>query len=260
LSAVDYVIVCIAALIASGLTFFSGFGLGTLMLPTFALLFPLPAAIAMTAVVHLLNNLFKLVLIGQHADKDVVIRFGAPAVLTAFVGALLLVRLSGLDPWFTYQIAGRTCEVTPIRLVVAVLMASFAAVEVGPGGRALRFDRNYLPVGGLLSGFFGGLSGHQGALRSAFLIKCGLSKEAFIASGVAISCIVDVVRLGVYGANYDFLSLGDRLPIVGAAVVAAFAGAFVGRRMLHKVSLRVVQWVVAVMLLAVAAGLGSGLI
>ena len=84
----DYVVVCIAALIASGLTFFSGFGLGTLLLPTFALFFPLPSAIAMTAVVHLLNNLFKLLLIGQHADKDVVIRFGAPAVL-------MCLRLSG---------------------------------------------------------------------------------------------------------------------------------------------------------------------
>ena len=84
----DYLIVCIAALVASGLTFFSGFGLGTLLLPTFVLFFPLPSAVAMTAVVHLLNNLFKLVLVGRHADKDVVVRFGAPAVVSAFVGAL----------------------------------------------------------------------------------------------------------------------------------------------------------------------------
>jgi uncharacterized membrane protein YfcA len=257
---VEYLVVCIAALIASGLTFFSGFGLGTLMLPTFALFFPLPTAIAMTAVVHLLNNVFKLLLIGEHADKDTVIRFGAPAVLTAFVGAVLLVRLSGLEPWYVYEIAGRTCEVTPIRLVIAVLMAVFAVVEVGPASRKLRFDRKFLPVGGLMSGFFGGLSGHQGALRSAFLIKCGLSKESFIASGVAIACVVDVVRLGVYGANYDFLSLGGRLPIVGAAVLAAFAGAFIGRRILHKVSMKIVQWIVAVMLLAVAVGLGTGFI
>ena len=45
----------------------------------------------------------------------------------------------------------------------------------------------FLAAGGLLSGFLGGLSGHQGALRSAFLIKCGLSKEVFIASGVVIA-------------------------------------------------------------------------
>jgi uncharacterized membrane protein YfcA len=256
----DYLIVCAAALIASGLTFFSGFGLGTLLLPAFALFFPLPSAIAMTAVVHLLNNFFKLLLIGQYADKDVVIRFGAPAVVTAFAGAMALVRLSGLQPLYSYQMGGAVREVTPVGVVVAALMVVFALLEAGPASRNVRFDRKYLPLGGILSGFFGGLSGHQGALRSAFLIKCGLSKEAFIASGVAIGCIVDVVRIGVYGANYDFLSLGDRVPLVAAAVLAAFAGAIVGRRLLTKVSLRVVQYVVAVMLLFIAAGIGAGLI
>jgi uncharacterized membrane protein YfcA len=256
----DYVVVCVASLIASGLTFFSGFGLGTLLLPAFALFFPLPSAIAMTAVVHLLNNFFKLLLIGQHVDKDVVIRFGAPAVLTAFFGAMALVRLSDLEPLYTYQLAGSLRGVTPVGVVVAALMVVFAVMEVGPASRRIRFDRKYLPFGGLLSGFFGGLSGHQGALRSAFLIKCGLSKEAFIASGVAIACVVDFVRVGVYGANYDLLSLGSRVPLVVAAVVAAFAGAIIGRRLLTKVSLQVVQYIVAVMLLFIAAGIGAGLI
>ena len=35
--------VCLVALLASGLTFFSGFGLGTLLLPAFALFMPLIA-------------------------------------------------------------------------------------------------------------------------------------------------------------------------------------------------------------------------
>lgn len=49
------------------------------------------------------------------------------------------------------------------------------------------FPPHWLPLGGLLSGFFGGLSGNQGALRSAFLLKAGLSKEAFIATGTVSS-------------------------------------------------------------------------
>lgn len=256
----EYLIVCVAALVASGLTFFSGFGLGTLLLPTFALFFPLTSAVAMTAVVHLLNNVFKFALIGRYADRDVVIRFGIPAVLASFAGAYALVLLSHLEPALEYEVFGRPCEVTPIGLVIAVLMVVFAVVEVRPAGGRFGFGRRYLPLGGLLSGFFGGLSGHQGALRSAFLIKCGLTKEAFIASGVAIACVVDLVRIGVYGAKYDFLSLGGQVPLVVAAVVAALFGALAGRRLLHKVSMRVVQIIVAVMLLAVAVGLGTGLI
>jgi uncharacterized membrane protein YfcA len=257
---VDYLVICLAALIASGLTFFSGFGLGTLLLPTFALFFPLPSAVAMTAIVHLLNNVFKFFLIGRHTDKETVFRFGIPAILASFLGAYALIRLATANQLLSYELAGRTCEITPVRLVIAILMAMFALVEVGSAKARVNIDKKYLPIGGLLSGFFGGLSGHQGALRSAFLIKCGLSKEAFIASGVAIACFVDIVRLGVYGAKYDFLSLGDRVPLVGAAVVAAFVGAFVGRRILHKVSVRVVQIIVAVMLFAIALGLGAGII
>jgi uncharacterized membrane protein YfcA len=79
---------------ASALTVVSGFWLGTLLLP--ALLFFLPAdlAVAATAVVHLLNNLFKLLLFGRHADRRFVGRFGVPAVLAAVAGSLVLVGLS----------------------------------------------------------------------------------------------------------------------------------------------------------------------
>jgi len=41
-----YVVVMTVAFIASGLTFFSGFGLGTLLLPAFALFFPAEHAVA----------------------------------------------------------------------------------------------------------------------------------------------------------------------------------------------------------------------
>jgi uncharacterized membrane protein YfcA len=61
---VSYLLVFAMAFLASGLTFFSGFGLGTLLLPAFALFFPIEQAVALTAVVHFLNGLFKLGLVG----------------------------------------------------------------------------------------------------------------------------------------------------------------------------------------------------
>jgi len=57
-------IVALVALVAAALTLFSGFGLGSLLLPAFALFFDLDVAIAATAVVHLLNNLFKTGMLG----------------------------------------------------------------------------------------------------------------------------------------------------------------------------------------------------
>jgi hypothetical protein len=55
----DLLIIGLAALLASGLTFFSGFGLGTILMPVFALFVPVPLAVAATAVVHFANNLYR---------------------------------------------------------------------------------------------------------------------------------------------------------------------------------------------------------
>ena len=79
---------------ASMLTFFSGFGLGTMLLPVFLLFFPIDLAIAMTAVVHFLNNIFKTGLIGGQAVRDVVLKFGIPALVFAFFGAKVLAYLA----------------------------------------------------------------------------------------------------------------------------------------------------------------------
>lgn len=52
----DYIFIALVAIVVAALTLFSGFGLGTVLMPAFALFFPVP--VAATAVVHLANNLF----------------------------------------------------------------------------------------------------------------------------------------------------------------------------------------------------------
>jgi uncharacterized membrane protein YfcA len=143
-----YLIICTVALLASALTFFSGFGLGTLLLPAFALFFPLEQAVALTAVVHFLNGLFKLALTGRHADGGVVLRFGLPAIALSFLGAWGLVWLSGVEPVFSYQAFGRAVAVTPVKLVVGILLLLFASLELLPRFRGLSFGPQYMPLGG----------------------------------------------------------------------------------------------------------------
>jgi len=120
----------------------------------------------------------------------------------------------------------------------------------------------YLPLGGARSGFLGGLSGNQGAFRSALLIKARLDKTAFIATGVVAAVIVDTIRLAVYGASY-FTTRVEALPgevfgLVIAATFAAFLGAFIGARMLKKVTMRAVQFIVAVGVIGIGSGLAAG--
>ncbi len=256
----SYVVICSVALLASGLTFFSGFGLGTLLLPAFALFFPIEQAVAMTAVVHFLNGLFKLWLVGREADRRIILRFGVPAMIASFVGAWVLVWLTDIEPMLRYSLADREFKVTPAKLVIGVLLLLFALAELRPRFRNMSFGPRYLLVGGLLSGFFGGLSGMQGALRSAFLARAGLTKEAFVASGVVIACLIDVSRLGVYSRSLVAEGAGLDYGLLAAAVASAFAGALLGNRYLKKLTMQGVQRIVAVMLFAVAVGLVSGLL
>jgi uncharacterized protein len=255
-----HLLVGLAALLTAGLTLFSGFGLGTLFLPVFALFFPLPAAIALTAVVHLANNLFKLALLGKYADRAVVWRFGLPAIAAAYLGAQVLVWLGDLDPWLTYHLLGRTFQVTPMKVVIAALMLGFALLEAAPAANRFSLPPGYLPVGGVMSGFFGGLSGHQGALRSLFLLRCGLSKEGFLGTGVVIACLVDLSRLAVYFNRFFLADLQENAGILLTAVAFAFVGTFLGSRLVGRVTLRSIQLLVSLLLGVIALGLAAGFI
>lgn len=79
----------IVALTASALTFFSGFGRGTIMVPAFSLVLPIPVAVAAAALVHVPNNLLKFGLMARRADWRTVVRIGLPAAVAALAGALL---------------------------------------------------------------------------------------------------------------------------------------------------------------------------
>ena len=261
-----YVVVCIAALGTAALTLFSGFGLGTLLLPVFALFFPLSVAVAATAVVHPANTLFKILLVGRHARLAVVAAFGVPATIAAIAGAWVLGSVSRLAPLAAWSTGGKTFEVMPVKLVIASLIFVFAISDLLGWFEGWRIDGRWLPLGGALSGFFGGLSGHQGALRSVFLINAGLGRDAFIGTGVVCAVLVAFSRLAVYSFGFaaapvETGHLGRSLwGLVAAAIGCAFLGSFAGARLVKKVTLRAIEIVVGIGLVLLSAALAAGLV
>ena len=261
----SYVIVTGAALLVAALTLFSGFGLGTLLMPVFALFFSLEIAIATTAVVHLANNVFKLLLVGRWANRRVVLRFAVPAAVSAVFGALVLGAVHDVEPLYEYRIGARRCTISVVKMIIALLIAGFTLLELVPRFQKLSFNERYVPAGGVLSGFFGGLSGHQGALRAAFLIRAGLEKKEFLGTVVVSAVVVDVSRLFVYGLTYFGRSFSvlpgqDPMALVLVATIAAFVGSYAGSRLVKKITMRTVNKIVAAMLLVLALALGSGLV
>lgn len=265
----EYVIVAITVLFGAGLTFFSGFGLGTLMLPVFSLFFDLPIAIGATAIVHLANNLFKFALVSKHIHFPTLLRFGVPALIFAVLGSMLLTFFDHSEPLYTYELGGNAFELTRVKMTIGSLMMFFAWFDLDPRFDKLNVQKKYIPFGGMLSGFFGGLSGHQGAFRAAFLAKAGLTKEQFIGTSNAVSLVVDLARLSIYifgfvaitGEENKFMSAimnAKTLLIVG--IVFAFIGTYFGKKLVQKTTITRIQRVVGALLLVMGFLLLMGII
>ena len=219
-----YLVVCSVAFVASGLTFFSGFGLGTLLLPAFALFFPVERAVALTAVVHFLNGLFKLALVGRHADRtgrDPLRRARDPRRTSRRVGTSATHRPASARELFALRKgaarrAGEVCGRGALGLLRARRTRPVHArphVSAAVSAARQRAQR-------VLRRAFGNAGRRCGPRSSC----AGLSKEAFVATGVVVACLIDVTRLGVYvpallatGADLDYT-------LLTAAVLAAFAG------------------------------------
>lgn len=256
----EIILISFVALFASLMTFFSGFGLGTILTPFLILFFPTEVAIALTGIVHLLNNFFKIGLVGKSINWEIGLKFGLVAIIGAYLGAELLTYLSGDVVLYTYSIQSKEFNITLIKLIIALLMIGFALFEIIPQLKNIQFDRNKIYVGGIISGFFGGLSGNQGALRSAFLIRFGLTKEAFIATGILIACFIDVTRLSMYFSRLSSINIEENLIMLISAVLSAFLGAYLGSKLLKKVTLEFVQWTVSIMIFTLAICLGIGIL
>ena len=206
------IVIIIAAFVGSILTFFSGFGLGTILVAVFTVFFAPELAIAMTAIVHLFNNVFKLFLTCKNVNQIILVRFGIPSILASFIGAIVLMM--------------------------------FALFELLTAVKELKLSERYLTFGGIISGFFGGFSGHQGALRSAFLAKAGLSKEELIGTSVVIACFIDISRLIIYRSSIKWEFITDNKLVLFSAILSAFCGAFLGNKFLKKTKLQSIQYLI----------------
>lgn len=232
-------------------------------MPVFSLFFPISLAIAATAIVHFANNIFKFGLMAKYANWKTVARFGIPAALAAFVGAFLLQLLDQIPVLCSYYLGESEFKLTVIKVVIGFLIVFFAIFELIPLAQQLTLPPRWLPLGGLISGFFGGLSGNQGALRSAFLLKAGLAKNSFIATGIVAAILVDVSRLIIYGIEIlsdtenNFRNL--LIPII-VGIICAYCGSFLGKQLLHKITIKLVRAFVTAGMLLIGIALIAGFI
>ena len=232
-------IVSIVTFGAAILTFFSGFGLGTILTPVMMIFFPTEVAIALTGVVHFSNNIFKFFLVGKNIDKKVLILFGLPSVIASFIGAYLLILIDSDIVIFSYNFFDKKIDIVLIKFLISILLIIFAIIDLIPQIKDLHFDKKYLPVGGFLSGFLEAFWKPR-CIKSAFLVKHRLEKSVFVATTVAISSLVDITRLSVYSTNFLNLNYSDFYQL-GFLCRLCSCRFFCGNKLLKKVTIEQIK-------------------
>lgn len=217
---IDNSFVFLAAFLAAVFALLSGFGLGTILTPVFILFYDVRVAIFLVALIHLLNNFLKLALFRKHIDLEILKRFGILALVGSFLGAMGQAYIGTL--W--------------LKKLVSLVLIGLGAKEWIPEKYHFRFPKSIDPIGGFLSGLVGGLVGNQGAIRSAFLLNYPISKETYIATGVVIACVIDLVRIPVYWISYGHV-LAEAWQPLTLLIIVSFSGTIVGANLLGRFSI-----------------------
>lgn len=257
---VEYFLVATSVFIFSIISFFSGFGLSTTLVPILILFQPPPIAITIAAILHFSNNVFKLCLLRTDVEKRAMLLFGIPAIFSGMLGALTLAYLSTIPTLFTSSIGGIEIRIEPIKFVIGALILIFISLEFFSLMPKKKPGKAFLPLGGLISGFFGGLSGHQGALRSGFLIHLGLNKNQYIATSAAIASCVDLFRISIYLVFFRTEIEAIPLPFLAMLLIAGMLGIYVGRSLLPRTRFELIRKFVMGLLLIIGLGLIFGVL
>jgi uncharacterized membrane protein YfcA len=204
-------------LLAAALTVPAGFGLATMTTPLFLIWFEPHQAIAGVAIVHGAHNAMKSRMLRAHIDRDALRRFGWALLVGALIGAMLQ---SVIPP-------------DPLLLLVGLALVILPILKISESWTSIRLPEAEDRIGGFGSGFLGGLTGHQGALRAMFLKQRLPDKSEYAATAAVLALVVDITRIPIY-LWHDMSVLTTQTWLLVGFIVSALIGAQIGRVWLEK--------------------------
>jgi uncharacterized membrane protein YfcA len=208
----------VCAIAAGAVAAVSGFGIGSLLTPLIALHVGTKTAVAAVSVSHLIGTGLRFWGLRGSLDRRVFWRFGLTSAAGGLAGALLNTRAS--SPALT--------------IVFGSLLVFAGAAQITGSAQRWRFHGSVAWIAGALSGFFGGLVGNQGGIRSAAMLGFDLPKERFVATATAIALVVDAARMPVY-VVVERAQVAAIWPLVVVATVGVVGGTLAGQRVLALV-------------------------
>jgi len=232
---VEAVIFLILSFFSAAFATIAGFGSSSVLLPLALFFMDFHSALLVVACFHLFTNCFKIKLFIKNIDTKLFVEFGLPSIFAAFLGATLV---SSLD-------------VLLLKRGVGIFLFLFTSYSLSKKNFTLKRGLTVSLVGGTLSGFFAGLIGLGGAIRSTFLVALNMPKEAYIGTAALIAVIVDLIRVPTYlylHRTYDM----NYIKLMPLLFLTAYLGVLSGKKLLHKMDQELFRKIVLLSLLAIS--------
>lgn len=213
----ELLLISIGTFIAAALTVPAGFGLSTLLTPLVLFVLPVHEAVAVVAIVHCAHNAGKFLSLRESVDFSAFKRYGVWLVVGAIIGALLQNQVPG----------------DSLLLLVGIFLIILPILSISERWTGYKIPEANDQIGGFGSGFMGGLSGHQGALRAMFLTRRLPDKMTYAATASVLALCVDLSRIPVY-IFFRSDEIVNHLTLTLVLVISALIGVRVGKKWLKS--------------------------
>ncbi|MCP6719405.1 MAG: sulfite exporter TauE/SafE family protein [Patescibacteria group bacterium] len=178
----EIIYIALLVLFASLIGTMTGFGTSTIMVPVLSIFFPFSQTLLFVGIIHWFGNVWKITLFKRGLNWKIILGFGIPGIVASYIGASLSLQL-------------------PEEMIKGILGGFLLAYTVFLFLQSrFRLQRGIMNMieGGTLSGFFAGIFGVGGAVRSVFLSAFDLPKAVYISTAGAIALFIDTTRLITY--------------------------------------------------------------
>lgn len=196
----------------------AGFGIGSFLIPLVSIQTGAKVAIALMSLPHFIGNSVRFWLLKSEINRRILLRFGLLSAAGGLVGALIHV----------FFISNLLQIIFSSMLILAGILGVLQVSE------RMHLGKRTASVVGFASGFFGGLVGEQGGIRSVALLGFDIEKEAFIATATATALVIDIVRMPIYFIA-GFGKISEFFLILLLSSTAVIGGTLVGNIILKRI-------------------------
>ena len=236
------VLYLVAGLFGGAVASIAGFGIGSLLTPAIAASVGTKLAVAAVSIPHAIGTSIRFWRFRRDVDWTLVRSFGITSAAGGLTGALL-------NMWASSRV---------LEIVFGSLLVLAGASQVTGYAKRWRLRGMLAWIGGALSGFFGGLVGNQGGIRTAAMLGFEVDKRQFVATTTAVALLIDAARVPVF-VTLQGRELVSLLPVITIAALGVIAGTLFGETLLGRVPEAKFRALVGTLLLVLGISFLAGL-